>query len=134
MHSAVPMHFKQPVNAAVQSPQHLASRRSSDALNSTCFCLSFDGGDSLHPGYGEWTVWPVGTGSPALPLPFATAPVFVGAPQLQEIAQVMRAVESVVALPAHREQVLASAPAIARLRTGGPPSVFFGHDCHITQD
>jgi hypothetical protein len=49
------------------------------------------------------------------------------------MAQVMQAVESVVALPAYRERVLATAPAIARLGTRGPLGVFFGYDFHLTQ-
>ncbi|MBX9793711.1 MAG: hypothetical protein K2Y02_05370 [Burkholderiaceae bacterium] len=49
------------------------------------------------------------------------------------MAQVIRAIESVVALPAYREQVLDAAPAIARLGTSGPLSVFFGYDFHLSQ-
>ncbi len=67
------------------------------------------------------------------PYLFAAVPVFVAAPQLLKMAQVMQAVESVVALPSYREQVLATAPAIARLGTGGPLSVFFGYDFHLNQ-
>ncbi|MBD9667409.1 hypothetical protein IB278_25845 [Variovorax sp. VRV01] len=50
------------------------------------------------------------------------------------MAQVVRAVESVVALPAYREQALAAAPAIARLGSAGPRGVFFGYDFHLDQD
>jgi len=68
------------------------------------------------------------------PFVFAAQPVFVAAPELQRMAQVVQAVEAVVALPAFREQALASAPAIARQ---GPAqalrSVFFGYDFHIDQ-
>ena len=49
------------------------------------------------------------------------------------MAQVMQAIESVVALPAYREQVLANAPAIARLAPRGPLGVFFGYDFHLNQ-
>jgi hypothetical protein len=49
------------------------------------------------------------------------------------MAQVMQAVESVVALPAFREQALAAAPQIARLGTSGPLGVFFGYDFHLSQ-
>ena len=48
------------------------------------------------------------------------------------MAQVMQALESVVALPAFREQVLAAAPAIARVGTRGPLGVFFGYDFHLS--
>ncbi|HJV69702.1 hypothetical protein, partial [Ideonella sp.] len=52
--------------------------------------------------------------------------------QLQRMAQVVRAVEAVVALPAYREQVLAGAPATARVgAAAGPRGVFFGYDFHL---
>ena len=62
---------------------------------------------------------------------FAAQPVFLAAPQLLRMAQVVQAVESVVALPAYREQALARAPAIARLGSSGPLGVFFGYDFHL---
>ena len=67
------------------------------------------------------------------PFLFAALPVFVATPQLRRMAQVMQAVESVVALPAYREQVLDAAPAIARLGTRGPLGVFFGYDFHLSE-
>jgi hypothetical protein len=103
-----------------------------DALNSACFCISLDA-DMLARALDSEL------GQPGLaamvrqrcPFLFAAQPVFVAAAQLQRMAQVMQAVESVVALPAYREQVLAAAPAIARLGTRGPLSVFFGYDFHL---
>ena len=118
------------MNAVLSSPP-LASI---DALNRECFCISLDP-DALaraldselgQPGLSEM----VGQRCPFL---FAALPVFVATPQLQRMAQVMQAVESVVALPAYREQVLAAAPAIARLGTVGPLGVFFGYDFHLSQ-
>ena len=47
------------------------------------------------------------------------------------MASVVRAVESVVALPAYRERILADAPAIARHDPGGAKGVFFGYDFHV---
>jgi hypothetical protein len=67
------------------------------------------------------------------PFLFSAVPVFVAAPQLLKMAQVVQAIESVVAMPAYREQVLATAPPIARLGTRGPLSVFFGYDFHLNQ-
>ena len=67
------------------------------------------------------------------PFLFAALPVFVAAAQLQRMAQVMQAVESVVALPAYREHVLGAAPAIARLGTCGPIGAFFGYDFHLSE-
>ena len=87
-----------------------------DALNSACFCLSLDP-DALaraldselgQPGLAQMV-------RQRCPFLFAARPVFVARSQLQRMAQVMQAVEAVVALPAYREQVLAGAPAIARM-------------------
>lgn len=106
-----------------------------DALNSDCFCFSLDCDALAHALDAE-------LGTPGLaalmhercPTLFAAQPVFVAPQHLQRMAQVVRAVESVVALPAYREQVLASAPAIARLpAAGGPRGVFFGYDFHLDQ-
>ena len=65
---------------------------------------------------------------------FAAQPVFVAARQLQQMAAVVQAVESVVMLPAYREQTLAKAPAIARSGAPGPRGAFFGYDFHLDQD
>jgi hypothetical protein len=117
------------VNALLPSP-HVGSHI--DVLNSACFCVSLDAdalGSALDSELGQ-------PGLAAMvrqrcPFLFAAQPVFVAAAQLQRMAQVMQAVESVVALPAYREQVLAAAPAIARLGTRGPRGVFFGYDFHL---
>ena len=105
-----------------------------ETLNRECFCLSLDK-DALaraldselgEPGLSEMVRL-------RCPFLFAALPVFVAAPPLQRMAQVMRAVESVVALPAFREEVLAAAPEMARLGVGGPLGVFFGYDFHLDQ-
>lgn len=49
------------------------------------------------------------------------------------MAEIVRTVTSVVALPAYREAVLASAPDIARHDPGGAIGVFFGYDFHLTE-
>lgn len=103
-----------------------------DRLNRDCFCLTLDQaalGQALDAELGH-------AGLSALvrercPYVFAAQPVFVRAAQLQRIGQVVRAIESVVAMPAYREQVLAAAPAIARGDAGGALGVFFGYDFHV---
>ena len=103
-------------------------------LNSACFCFSLDEEALARALDSE-------LGQPGLsalvrqrcPFLFAAVPVFVAAAQVQRMTQVMQAVESVVALAAYREQVLATAPAIARLGTSGPLGVFFGYDFHLNQ-
>lgn len=110
-----------------------ASTSPIEQLNQDCFCFSLDRAalsQALDAELGQ-------PGLSALmhercPSVFAAQPVFVAAPQLQRIAQVVQAIESVVALPAYREQVLSEAPAIARVG-GGPEGVFFGYDFHLAQ-
>lgn len=105
-----------------------------ERLNSDCFCLSLDRDGLAHALDGEF-------GQPGLaalvhercPSIFAAQPVFVAASQVRRIAQVVQAIESVVALPVYREQVLAGAPAIARADPGGSCGVFFGYDFHLDQ-
>jgi hypothetical protein len=119
------------MDTVLATPRHL----SIDALNSQCFCLSLDEAALTRaldlelggPGLAEMV-------RQRCPFVFAAQPVFVGAAQLQRMTQVMQAIESVVALPSYREQVLASAPSIARFGMAGPQGVFFGYDFHLNQD
>ncbi|MEZ5614387.1 MAG: hypothetical protein R3E35_04145 [Rhodocyclaceae bacterium] len=62
---------------------------------------------------------------------FSDSAVFVGAECLRRMAGVIAAVESVVALPAWREQVLAWAPATAR-HAPKCHGVFLGYDFHLS--
>ncbi|MDP1534260.1 MAG: hypothetical protein Q8L92_11850, partial [Rubrivivax sp.] len=122
------------MSAVLPLPQLDAPRSAIDMLNSACFCFSLDqkslaralDSELGQPGLSEMV-------RQRCPYLFAARPVFVATPQLQRMAQVMQAVESVVALPAYREQVLADAPAIARIGAGGPLGVFFGYDFHLSQ-
>ena len=110
-----------------------APRSAVDVLNSACFCFSLDAKALARALDSE-------LGQPGLsdmvrqrcPFLFAALPVFVATPQLHRMAQVMQAVESVVALASYREQVLGAAPAIARLGTRGPLGAFFGYDFHLS--
>ena len=122
------------MNTVLPSPHLGAPLGAIDALNRECFCFSLDP-DALARALDSEL------GRPGLsdmvrlrcPFLFAALPVFVAAPQMQRMAQVVQAVESVVALPAYREQVLTAAPAIARIGTRGPLGVFFGYDFHLDQ-
>ena len=121
------------MNAPLQPLTLEAPRSAIDMLNSACFCFSLDekalaralDSELGQPGLAEMV-------RQRCPFLFAALPVFVATPQLQRMAQVMQAVESVVALPAYREQVLNAAPAIARLGTRGPLGAFFGYDFHLS--
>lgn len=105
-----------------------------ELLNSGCFCISLDQGALRHALESEM-------GSPGLarlveqrcPYVFAARPVFVSDAHLEKMSQLIHAVESVVVLPAYRDEVLADAPAIARHDPGGAKGVFFGYDFHVDQ-
>ena len=122
------------MNADPPPPQLELPRSTIDVLNSACFCLSLDeaalaralDSELGQPGLSEMV-------RQRCPFLFAAQPVFVAAAQLQRMAHLMQAIESVVAMPAYRELALAAAPAIARLGTSGPLGVFFGYDFHLSQ-
>ncbi|WEF31561.1 hypothetical protein [Pseudoduganella chitinolytica] len=61
---------------------------------------------------------------------FAGAPFFVSRDQVHRMAELIHAVEAVVALPPFQQHVLAWSPDIARF-VPGPRSVFFGYDFHL---
>ena len=104
-----------------------------DALNRECFCLGLDR-DAL-AGALDSAIGEPGLAALVLarcPYLFAAQPVFMAAAQMGRMAEVIGAVEQVVALPAYQEEVLAAAPPIARLG-GGPRGVFFGFDFHLDE-
>ena len=122
------------MNTISPSMPHEAPLGLVDAFNRDCFCLTLDQ-DALALALESEM------GQPDLtelirqrcPYLFAAQPVFVAQAQLERMAQVVQALESVVALPAYREQVLSAAPAIARFDPGGAQGVFFGYDFHLHQ-
>lgn len=122
------------MTTTLQPPPPETSRTAIQMLNSACFCLSLDATALARALDSE-------LGKPGLsellrqrcPYLFAALPVFVATPQMRRMVQVMQAVESVVALPAYRKQVLGDAPAIARLGTPGPLGAFFGYDFHLNE-
>ena len=102
-----------------------------ESLNRECFCISLDGAALANALESE-------LGSPGLfaqvqqqcPYLFSAQPVFVSRAHLERMARVIAAIESVVALPAWRDEALARAPAIAR-HEGGAKGVFLGYDFHL---
>jgi hypothetical protein len=107
---------------------------STEVLNSECFCISLDTSALRQALESE-------LGQPGLfdliqqrcPYLFAARPVFLSPEHMVRMSQLVQAIESVVALPAYREQVLAAAPSIARHDPGGAKGVFFGYDFHVAQ-
>ncbi len=105
-----------------------------ELLNQECFCVSLD-----RPALRQ--ALETELGSPELfqmmeercPHVFAAQPVFVSHKHLERMAQVVKAVETVVALPAYQRQVLEAAPEIARIHPQHTNSVFFGYDFHLTE-
>jgi len=61
---------------------------------------------------------------------FSDMAVFVTGAQVERMREIIRAVETVVALPAYREEVTAEAPEISRFNPG-PRGVFMGYDFHL---
>ncbi|MBC7481318.1 MAG: hypothetical protein H7337_05295, partial [Rhizobacter sp.] len=120
------------MNAVLPVSPGCAALSAVDVLNRECFCISLDQAALARALDSE-------LGRPGLatmvrercPYLFASQPVFVSAAQLARMGEVVRAIESVVALPAYRERVLATAPSVARLGTSGPKGVFFGYDFHL---
>lgn len=121
------------MNAGVPTQNLCASSGAIELLNQECFCISLDPDALAHALDAE-------LGTPALstmikercPYLFASQPVFVAAQYVQRMADVVRAVESVVAMPAYRELVLAQAQTVAQLASTGPLGAFFGYDFHLT--
>ena len=105
-----------------------------EMLNSECFCISLDNEalkSALESEIGQPGLFTlVRERCPHL---FAANPVFVSPQHMARMAEVVRAVESVVVLPAYRAQVLAQSPAIAQEDPGGARGVFFGYDFHVTE-
>lgn len=113
------------------SPTTDFSTEYADRLNRQCFCIGTD-----IPGLYERMQVDLaqrGIAQPLLeshPHLFSSAPVFIAGSQIRQMREVVEAIESVLAMPQCREEVLASAPAIAR-NSVSPLGVFMGYDFHV---
>jgi len=101
-----------------------------ETLNTDCLCLSLDRAELQRALEAD----PAAQGLGRLieercPHLFAALPVFVSRKHVDAMAEVIRAVESVVALPAYRES-LAWMPEVARFDSGAR-GVFMGYDFHL---
>ena len=67
------------------------------------------------------------------PALFSAADLTIPAATHQALSEAVRAIESAIALPAYQAQVLAQAPALARLPTQAR-GVFMGYDFHLAVD
>jgi hypothetical protein len=104
---------------------------SAESLNRGCACRTLDpqrlrrqleGEPALAGLYDD-----IGRSRPHL---FSATAVFITAQQLEHVAAVIRAMESVVTLPAYQGQALARAPLIAR-HDFAPCGAFLGFDFHL---
>lgn len=103
-------------------------------LNASCLCVSHEREalvDALEAGSGNDEV--AALIAERCPHLFSRQPVFVSHQHADRIAELIGAIESVIALPAWREAVLADAPEIAR-HDPGARSVFFGYDFHVGEN
>lgn len=107
----------------------------SERLNKHCFCLSLNR-DVLRQALRDElkTADLFNLVEERCPYLFSARPVFLLQSQIQRMADVVSAVEEVVAMPAYRQRILANAPAIARHDPGGAKGVFFGYDFHVRED
>ena len=105
-----------------------------ESLNSDCFCVTLDTA-ALRRALQSQLQNPdlfdlIEARCPHL---FSSHPEFITPAHRDRMADIVRAVTEVVALPTYREAVLASAPDIARHDPGGAVGVFFGYDFHVTE-
>lgn len=105
-----------------------------ESLNSDCFCITLDKQALRHALQSQLQ-------QPDLfalieercPHLFAARPVFITQAHREHMAEVVRAVTAVAALPDFRQEVLAWAPDIASHDPGGAIGVFFGYDFHVAE-
>ena len=102
-------------------------------FNSGCACVTLDRGDladHLAQQLDQPTAEALVHHFPGL---FSNVALFLPTAEFRAMQQVIDAVETVAALPAYQQQVLAHAPAIAH-RNPGASGVFMGYDFHRAGD
>lgn len=107
----------------------------SEQFNRACFCVSLDADALKH-------ALAIELDSPELmalvkercPYLFSARPVFASDSQIKLIVSVIRAIESVIALPAYRAHIFTNASEIVRHDPGGAKGVFFGYDFHLSNE
>jgi len=105
------------------------------SLNSECFCISLDAEAlkrQIETDSETRSLYPLILEK--CPHMFAATPLFVSHDQLDRMAVIIRAAQTVIALPAYCEIVLERAPHVARFDAGGTRGVFQSYDFHVTDD
>lgn len=103
-------------------------------LNSQCFCVSLDQQalrDALARQAHAADIFELL--QTRCPTVFAAGPVFVSPKHMERMQDLIAAVESVIALPTYREEVLGFASVAAR-HTSDAQAVFMGYDFHVADD
>jgi len=103
-----------------------------ESLNNSCFCVSLDSDAlkrELESDEATRSVYPLI--QEKCPHLFAALPVFVSRHHLEQMAAIVRAAHTVIALPAFRELVLGWAPPVTRFEAGGARGVFLSFDFHL---
>lgn len=117
-----------------RNPGHV-SELPAERLNNSCFCSGLDKAalrQALSTELGNDQLYQlIEQRNPYL---FSARPVFISNTQARQIADVVSAIESVVAMPGYRQLVLSNAPEIARLDPGGAQGAFLGYDFHPRAD
>ena len=108
-------------------------RAAAVSLNQACLCnsLNHDGLQRALDAGRNPSLPPGGLTTP--PHLFSDSRVFVGENDLKFMADLIAAIERVIALPAWREMAFAQAPAIARY-TPTAKGVFLGYDFHLGEN
>lgn len=122
-------------DSIVQTLASTASIGLVETLNKECFCISLDDAalrKALETEIGPHDLFELV--QERCPFLFAARPVFVSSAHMKRMAELVRAIESVIALPAYREKVLSQSPTIARHNPGGAKGVFFGYDFHVAEN
>jgi hypothetical protein len=106
-----------------------------ERMNSGCFCISLDRAAlraALENQLGSVDL--VTMVEERCPYLFSAMPVFISENQRQKMEAAVHAIELVIAMPAYRQQIFATAPPIARHDPNGARGVFFGYDFHLAGD
>ncbi len=102
-----------------------------EVLNRSCYCITLDRAALKRALEEDFALHDLSRSlADSHPHLFSNLPVYVTRHHVERMAEIIRAVESVVALPAYREHVLQWAPEIARFAPG-PLGVFLGFDFHL---
>lgn len=120
--------FTAPESGLPENPSR-NGRDAADLLNRGCFCRTVDHA-ALRRGLESGSGTSYAEIMATRPNLFSDTRVFVLQAHLDFMAELIRAVERIVALPAWRERVLAYAPATARHEPQAA-GVFLGYDFHL---